>query len=192
MLWLQFLCPLSSQHHTWYAFFYPALNFVFSSVNANVDFSFFFLLGRDYLICLLQNEVPKRTPCGYNYIIFRIPQKKKKKQNNESPFFWIGLVFLDDNLAATVLDSGDHSFLMKQKRDICSCFCFASFFFLGFFDLSHGPVYTHKFLGQQWILMSASVSVKFVCSWICQLTLLIEFFFLDSFALFFQWCLIHD
>ena len=62
-------------------------------------------------------------------------KKKKKNKNNESPFFWIGLVFLDANLAATVLDSGDHSFLMKQKRDICSCFCFASFFFLGFFDL---------------------------------------------------------
>uniref|UniRef100_A0A2K1YTD3 Uncharacterized protein n=1 Tax=Populus trichocarpa TaxID=3694 RepID=A0A2K1YTD3_POPTR len=119
---------------------------------------FFFLLGRDYLICLLQNEVPKQTPCGYNYIIFRRPQKKKKNKNNESPFFWIGLVFLDANLAATVLDSGDHSFLMKQKRDICSCFCFASFFFWA------SSIYTNKFLGQQWILMSASVSVKFVCS----------------------------
>uniref|UniRef100_A0A6N2N1A6 Uncharacterized protein n=1 Tax=Salix viminalis TaxID=40686 RepID=A0A6N2N1A6_SALVM len=85
-------------HHPWYAFFYPAINFVFSSVNA-------------------KSEVQKKTPCGYNYIIFR--RTKKKYRNNESPFFWIGLVFLDDNLEATVLDSGDHSFLKAQKKDNC-------------------------------------------------------------------------
>lgn len=172
------------RHHTWYAFFYPAINFVFSSVNAKVNPPppNFFLLRRDYLICLLQSEVQKKTPCGYNYIICR--RTKKKYRNNESPFFWIGLVFLDDNLEATVLDSGDHSFLKAQKKDNCYVlFCFIIFFIFyiffggGFFDLSHWPVYTNRFLGQQWILMSASVSVKFVCSWICQLTLLIEFCF---------------
>ncbi|KAG5236974.1 hypothetical protein IMY05_010G0100900 [Salix suchowensis] len=157
------------RHHTWYAFFYPAINFVFSSVNAKVNPpppQFFFLLRRDYLLCLLRSEVQKKTPCGCNYIIFRRTKKKKKKKkkkrNNESPFFWIGLVFLDDNLEATV-----------RRERIIAMFCFASFylfilfFFLGggFFDLSHWPVYTNRrFLGQQWILMSASVSVKFVCS----------------------------